>query len=131
MGNPKYILRAVTFENVVESAVNVVRSRERLNKNFVIVSAVLGTSDLSNMPQSKFDAIRMGFADLYTFYKKMSLLPITGAGGNLVVPQLWMVADLIDFEIPSGYLYLDQAAVNPDIDFPIVHVLEVLRDANN
>src|SRR6476646_1940562 len=105
MANKKYVLRAVTFENVLEDSSNVVRSRERLNKNFVIVSALQGNTDLSDMSLSKFDAVKMGFNDQYAFCKKMSLLPVSGAAGNLVAQQLWMVADLTDFELPSGYLY--------------------------
>src|SRR5438552_16122776 len=94
----KYLLRSITFENVADGLDNMVRSRERLNKSFVIVSALTVGVSYKNIDVSKFDRVRMGFNDQYVFYKKLSLLPLVGDGGDLAVSQLWLHADVGEFE---------------------------------
>jgi len=120
----KYLLRAITFSNVADGLAMSVRSRELMNKSFVIVSAMTVGASLEAMDVTKFDGVRMGFADPYLLYKKLSLLSLVGGGGDSSSLQLWMFQDLTEFEIPSGYIYLDSALINPDTDYPIVHILE-------
>lgn len=124
MNPKKYILRSITFANVVESAVNTVKSRETINKPFVIVSALVYGAAFKVIDPSKFDGARMGFNDQYSLLKKLSLLPFEGDNSDTSPGQLWMFADLTDFEMTIPSIYLQDAAINPDIDFPIVHILE-------
>jgi hypothetical protein len=120
----KYILRSLTFANVFENSIAVVRSRETINKPFVIISALSFGSTFKNIDASKFDFAKMGFTDEYAFLKKMSLLPFVGNASDTSVSQLWLHTDLTDFEMTLANVYLDVLVFNPDVDFPIVHILE-------
>lgn len=124
MAPKKYVLRSLTFKNLIVDAVNVVISKETINKPFVIVSALLYGLTFKNLDASKFDYSRMGFTDQYSFLKKVSLLSFNGDGGDLVNGQLWMFPDLTDFEMTVPNVYLLESIVNPDFEFPIVHILE-------
>jgi len=124
MAPKKYVLRSLTFKNLIVDAANVVISKETINKPFVIVSALLYGLTFKNLDASKFDYSRMGFTDQYAFLKKVSLLSFNGDAGDLANGQLWMFPDLTDFEMTIPNVYLLESVVDPDFEFPIVHILE-------